>query len=204
MMKKWLSLLLALLLCLSLAACGGDSPSDSDGSAPPASEPVSEPENEPEDEPESEPDVSEPVDIVVTPYTDYDLLSQMTVYPAFSPEELDGTVWDFSGGYDNGQDLTEEEAATLLEMYGGTLQIEFIDTERANMVQGGGNMAGAYMILEDGITMNFAFEYEGQYLTYAAVFTSRSGEEGADKSEAVMVLVADADPTMALYMTPAG
>ena len=152
----------------------------------------------------SEPDASEPVDIETTPYTDYDLLSQVTVYPAFSPEELAGTVWSLAGGYTDGRDITEEEMAVLWEMYGGTLQIEFTDTERANLVQGGGSIAGAYTILEDEITMNFAFAYEGQYLTYAAVLTTQSGESGADKSDAVMVLVADADPTMALYMTLAG
>ena len=135
-------------------------------------------------------------DIVVTPYTDYELLGQVDVYHAFPPEDLAGTSWEFAGGFTNGQELNEQEAASILEMYGGKLQLEFVDTEKANLIQGGGNMVGAY------ITLNFAFELDGQYYTYAAVFTTVSGEQGADSADAVLVLVADADPTTAFYMTP--
>lgn len=202
-MKKLLSLMLALAMCASLAACGGgdDTPAAPSTPAPEVSAP--EPAPEPS-EPDPAPDASEPVDIVVTPYTEYDLLSQVDVYSAFSPEDLAGTVWDFSGGFTNGQELTEEDAASVLALYSGKLQVEFVDAEHANLVQGGGSMAGAYTVLEDGITLNFAFELQGQYYTYAAVFTTVSGEEGADAADAVMVLVADADPTTAFYMTPLG
>ena len=139
---------------------------------------------------------------MVTPYTEYDLLGQVDVYEAFAPEDLAGTSWNFAGGFTNGQDLTETDAASVLEMYGGKLQLDFVDAEKANLIQGGGNMVGAYTLLEDGITLNFAFELDGQYYTYAAVFTTVGGEDGADTADAVLVMVADADPTTAFYMTP--
>ena len=63
-------------------------------------------------------------------------------------------------------------------------------------------MEGSYKLLDDGITLNFSFELQGQAYTYGAVFTSLSGEDGADSAEAVLILVADADPTTAFYMTP--
>lgn len=200
-MKKLFSLILALAMCASLAACGGgDEPAGSGGGSDPA--PAA-----------SAPDPAEPAgddaagDAAGSEgavYTDYDLLSQVDVYHAFAPEELAGTTWDFSGGFTNGQELTEEDAASVLEMYGGTLQIAFRDEENADMVQGGGNMAGTYRLLDDGITLNFSFELQGTAYTYAAVFTTVGGEDNADSADAVLVLVADADPTTAIYMTPMG
>lgn len=89
-----------------------------------------------------------------------------------------------------------------LEMYGGKLQLAFRDEEHADMVQGGGNMEGVYKLLDDGITLNFSFDLQGQAYTYGAVFTTVSGEDGADSDDAVLVLVADADPATAFYMVP--
>lgn len=197
--EKLLSLLLALVMCASLAACGGgDEPAPSTSTPSTSTPSTSAPST-------SAPSVSEPAEPVGgegTVYTDYDLLSQVDVYNAFSPADLAGTLWDFSGGFTNGQDLTEEDAASVLEMYGGKLQVAFQDEEHAALVQGGGNMEGTYKLLDDGITLNFSFELQGQAYTYGAVFTSLSGEEGADSSEAVLIMVADADPTTAFYMTP--
>lgn len=198
-MKRLFSLLLALTMCAALTACGGgDEPAAPSDPAPESSAP----------EPSaSAPDPAEPAGSDSgsgegTVYTDYDLLSQVDVYNAFSPAELAGTLWDFSGGFTNGQDLTEEDAASVLEMYSGKLQVAFQDEEHAALVQGGGNMEGTYKLLDDGITLNFSFELQGQAYTYGAVFTSLSGEDGADSAEAVLILVADADPATAFYMTP--
>ena len=199
-MKKWLSLLLALVMCASLAACGGgeeSAPAAPDSPAPETSAPET-----------SAPDPAEPAEPAEsasgegTVYTDYDLLSQVDVYNAFPPADLAGTLWDFSGGFTGGQELTGEDAASVLEMYGGTLQLAFQDEEHAALVQGGGNMEGTYKLLDDGITLNFSFDLQGQAYTYGAVFTSVSGEDGADSADAVLVLVADADPATAFYMTP--
>lgn len=200
-MKKLLSLLLALAMCVSLAACGGGDESAHSASGDPASA-VSTPESPAPAPDPAEPAGSDSVSGEGTVYTDYDLLSQVDVYNAFSPAELAGTTWNFSGGFTNGKDLTEEEAASVLEMYSGTLQVAFQDEEHATLVQGGGNMEGSYKLLDDGITLNFSFELQGQAYTYGAVFTSLSGEDGADSAEAVLILVADADPTTAFYMTP--
>lgn len=198
-MKKMLCLLLALVMCASLAACGGGEEPAPDAPGAPA------PEASAPEAPASGPEEAAGGDSAGgegTAYTGYDLLSQVDVYNAFPPEDLAGTLWDFSGGFTNGQDLTGEDAASVLEMYGGTLQLAFQDEEHATLVQGGGNMEGTYRLLDDGITLNFSFGLQGQAYTYGAVFTSLSGEDGADSSEAVLILVADADPATAFYMTP--
>lgn len=202
MMKKLLALLLALMLCASLAACGGDdsSPDEGDSAGEPEVEDTTPDETE---EPSGGEDAAVSVEVTGTAYTDYDLLSQVDAYHSFSPDELAGTTWSFSGGFSDGQDLDDEGAAAVLEMYSGTLQVEFTGEGNASFVQGGGSMPGVYTLLDDGITLNFAFELQGESYTYAAVFTTVGGEDDADPADAVMILVADAEPTIAFYMTPA-
>lgn len=114
-MKKLLSLLLALAMCVSLAACGGGDESAHSASGDPASA-VSTPESPAPAPDPAEPAGSDSVSGEGTVYTDYDLLSQVDVYNAFSPAELAGTTWNFSGGFTNGKDLTEEEAASVWEL----------------------------------------------------------------------------------------
>lgn len=63
----------------------------------------------------------------------------------------------------------------MLELYGGTLQVEFVDTENVSMVQGGGSIPGVYGILEDGVTLNGSYEIQGESYNYVAVFTDVDG-----------------------------
>ena len=197
-MKKLISFLLALVMCLSLAACGGgkDSGSSSGGSSgstastPSTPDPAPEPEPEPEEEPggadryyfEQYPGIMSILDVE-------------DIYGAPSLDSLSDTVWAFAGGAADGETLDEEGADAILEMYGGTLQVEFVDTENVNLVQGGGAMPGAYMFLDDGATMALAFELEGTTYEYAAVFTDSS-----DGEDLVMVLVALEEPGTAFFM----
>lgn len=192
-MKKLLPLVLALALCLALAACGGDeSPSDAGGSdsTPPAS--ASAPETTPDPAPETDP---APAETSGNTYENYSIFSDVAIYEAPTAEDLAGSAWEFSGGFMSGREMDEAAANDVLAMYGGKLQIEFVDTENANLVQGGGTMAGTYAILEDGVTANFSFELQGAVYDYVAVFTD-VGEQ------TVMVLVSTADPESAFYMTP--
>lgn len=191
-MKKLISLLLALVMCLSLAACGGgkDSGSSSGGSsssgtsAPAASTPAPAP--APEPEPEAAPAEDD--------YGEYTIFDEIDIYESLTPDDLAGTTWEFAGGYTEGRDLTEEEAVELLEMYGGTLQIEFVDTQNANMVQGGGKMPGNYELANE-VLLGLAFELQGTEYLYGAVFTLID-------DDAVMVLCAADDPSLAFYMVP--
>lgn len=197
-MKKLVSLLLALAMCLSLAACGGgnDSGSSSGGSgsgAPAASTPA------PAPAPAPEPEADEPSGTNGYYFEQYpgimSILDVEDIYGAPSLDSLSETVWSFAGGFTDGQTLDEEAANAILEMYGGTLRVEFVDTENVNMVQGGGAMPGAYMFLDDGATMALVFELQGTTYEYAAVFT-----ESSDGEDLVLVLVALSDPDTALFM----
>lgn len=197
-MKKLISLLMALVMCLSLAACGGgkDSGSSSGGSSSPAASTPSTPDPAPAPEPEPEEEPSGADRYYFEQYPSImSILDVEDIYGAPSLESLSDTVWAFAGGVVDGQTLDEEGADVILEMYGGTLQIEFVDTENVNMVQGGGTMPGEYMFLDDGATMALAFELQGTTYEYAAVFTDSN-----DGEDLVMVLVALEDPETALFM----
>lgn len=201
-MKKKCCPLMTLALCLSLAACGG-SPSSTGGagsvenSTPVSSAPVesSAPStDETESEPAETPDAPDDAAAGAAGYEEYAVLGYIEPYAAPSAEELAGTMWEFAGGFTEGRDMEAEEASTVLEVYGGMLQVAFAEGGKASMTHGYAAMSGTYSVLEDGITVPIVFDYEGTQYGYAAVFTV-GGENN------VMVLLNTADPSMAFYMT---
>ena len=189
-MKKTLSLLLAAAMCLSLAACGGKDDSktpsggaDNGGTSTPAPSTPN-----PTPEPEPEPDG--------VYYTECSIFDDVDVYGGVDADTFSDTMWTFAGGFADGHELSNEEAAEVLEMYGGTLAVLFDeDAETAGLVQGGGTMPGLYEVLDDTATLNLAFELEGTIYEYVAVLTVAGAEE-----DPVMVLVSLADPSTAFYM----
>ena len=187
-MKKALSLFLAAAMCLSLAACGdsNDSKKPSGGAdntgtpAPSTPNPV----------PESDP---EPDGVY---YTDCPIFDDVDIYGGVDADTFSDTLWTFAGGFTDGHELSDEEAAEVLELYGGTLALLFDeDAETAGLVQGGGTMLGLYEVLDDTATLNLAFELEGTIYEYVAVLTAAGAEE-----DPVLVLVSLADPDTAFYM----
>ena len=186
-MKKALSLLLAAAMCLSLAACGGgnksQTPSNGAGAgtgtpAPSAPDPTPEP---------------EPAGVY---YTECPIFDDVDIYGGVDADTFSNTLWTFAGGFTDGHELSDEEAAAVLELYGGTLALLFDeDAETAGLVQGGGTMPGLYEVLDDTATLNLAFELEGTIYEYVAVLTAAGAEE-----DPVLVLVSLADPDTAFYM----
>lgn len=187
-MKKLVSLLLAAAMCLSLAACGdkndSKTPSSDGGSSGggTASTPT--------------PSTPEPADAKEDSYVNYPVFSGIEVYEAPSPNDVAETAWAFAGGYTDGHSITDEEAAEVLELYGGTLRLEFPDAKTANMVQGGGTMPGTFKVLNDGFTLSLSFELQGTSYDYVAAFTYA----GDADEDLVLVLVSTADPETAFYM----
>lgn len=198
-MKKVLSLLLATAMCLSLAACGGKNdsktPSGSAGGgtsntgAPAPSTPDPTPGSS-----TSDPAPGSTSDGVY--YKDYPIFDDVDIYGGVDADTFSDTMWTFAGGFTDGHELSDEEAATVLEMYGGTLALLFDeDAETAGLVQGGGTMPGLFEVLDDTATLNLAFELEGTIYEYVAVLTTAGEEE-----DPVLVLVSLADPDTAFYM----
>ena len=194
-MKKTLSLLLAAAMCLSLAACGGGSKPSSGGadagggtSTPAPSTPSTPSTPDPTPEPAPEP--------VGVYYTECSIFDDVDIYGGVDANTFSDTLWTFAGGFTDGHELSDEEAATVLEIYGGTLALLFDeDGETVGLVQGGGTMPGLYEVLDDTATLNLAFELEGTIYEYVAVLTVAGAEE-----DPVLVLVSLADPSTAFYM----
>ena len=197
-MKKTLSLLLAFAMCLSLTACGGNNsktPSGGAGStgggtsnagtsAPDPAPGASTPDPAPSSTPEG------------VYYTDCPIFNDVDIYGGVDADTFSDTMWTFAGGFTDGHELSDEEAATVLELYGGTLVLLFDeDAESAGLVQGGGTMPGLYEVLDDTATLNLAFELEGTIYEYVAVLTAAGAEE-----DPVLVIVSLADPSTAFYM----
>ena len=107
--------------------------------------------------------------------------------------ELDiaNTTWNFAGGFLNSVEMTEEEAAASLEMYGGTLQLVFDDGEGVQMVQGGGTLEGKWAYSEDN-TVGVLFELEDGDLFYLCSFAEIDGQ-------VVMVAYSDETGENAIY-----
>lgn len=107
--------------------------------------------------------------------------------------ELDvaNTTWNFAGGFIDSVEMTEEEAAASLEMYGGTLQLVFDDGEGVQMVQGGGTLEGRWAYSEDN-TVGVLFELEDGDLFYLCSFAEIDGQ-------VVMVAYSDESGENAIY-----
>lgn len=191
-MKKLLSLLVAAAMCLSLAACGGGNKSQtpSNGGGASTGTPAPSTPSTPDPAPGSDP---EPVGVY---YKDCPIFDDVDIYGGVDADTFSDTLWTFAGGFTDGHELSDEEAATVLELYGGTLALLFDeDGETAGLVQGGGTMPGLYEVLDDTATLNLAFELEGTIYEYVAVLTAAGAEE-----DPVLVLVSLADPSTAFYM----
>lgn len=104
---------------------------------------------------------------------------------------LEGTDWDYCGGYMDDAELTQEELDATLEMYGGTLQFVLNEDGTAEMVQGGGSLYGTFQYLDD-YSVGLIFDNNGEELRYACIFVELGG---------CMTLVAMPDDTgeMGLY-----
>lgn len=91
--------------------------------------------------------------------------------------ELDmaNTTWNFAGGFIDSVEMTEEEAAAVLEQYGGVLQFVFDDGEGVQMIQGGGTLEGSWAYTEDN-TVGVLFELEEGDLFYLCSFTEHEGQ----------------------------
>lgn len=107
--------------------------------------------------------------------------------------ELDvaGTTWDFAGGLLDSEEMTEEEVASALEMYGGTLQLVFDDNEGVQMVQGDGILEGRWAYTEEN-TLGVLFELEEEDLFYLCTFVEVDGQ-------VVMVAYTDETGENAIY-----
>ena len=189
-MKKALSLFLAAAMCLSLAACGGGNKSQtpSNGGGGSTGSPGSPAPSAPDSTPEAEP--------AGVYYTECPIFDDVDIYGGVDADTFSDTLWTFAGGFTDGHELSDEEAAAVLELYGGTLALLFDeDAETAGLVQGGGTMLGLYEVLDDTATLNLAFELEGTIYEYVAVLTAAGAEE-----DPVLVLVSLADPDTAFYM----
>ena len=194
-MKKTLSLLLALAMCLSLAACGGknDSPSGGAGSTGGGTSNTGAPASTPDPAPEPEPE-PEPSGAAGNYVTNYPVFNDFQLVAALSEEEFAGTTFSFAGGQVDGVEMEEEDANVVLEVYGGALKVEFPGGNSANLVQGGGTLPGTYTVLDDGGSINFAFELNGTSYDYVGALTM------VDEATPVLVFVSTAEPTTAFYM----
>lgn len=188
-MKKLLTLLLALAMCASLAACGGD-----DAPAPPASSGGASSVDGAAD-PAGSADVSAPVEDEGDYCTNYDVMSSFEMYVVLPMDRLTAAPWKFSGGCANGVEMEQEELESMLSVYGGTLQVEFVEDGTANLVQGGGTIPGTYRVLDDGASINFTFEFQDTVLNYVGVFTAI----GEDETPILLFLSPEAPDTV-FYM----
>lgn len=105
-MKKFLALLLSLMMVLSLAACGGSDDTSDDTADPAPTEDTT-----PDDTADTE-----------TPEDTGEKFNLMTDITRIDPPELEGTTWNFAGGYLDGEEMDDDDATQTLSLYGGTLQ----------------------------------------------------------------------------------
>ena len=120
-MKKFLALLLSLMMVLSLAACGGSDDTSDDTADPAPTEDTT-----PDDTADTE-----------TPEDTGEKFNLMTDITRIDPPELEGTTWNFAGGYLDGEEMDDDDATQTLSLYGGTLQFVFGEDGAMQIVQGG-------------------------------------------------------------------
>lgn len=204
MMKKLPALLTALTLCLSLAACGGDTPSAaspggsqpssaaSTGSDTPSAAPTPSAGAE-EDRNDTGP--AAPVDFsAVSSYTEIPVLADREPFEATPRDILRTSWWYFIGGSADGKEMDQTEVQDLLRSrYGGDLQLHFDGDTAVSMVQGNGSLDGSYEIQADNYTITMSFDDNGTTRSYVGVFT------WPDQAIVVLVLVAEDEPSTALY-----
>ena len=204
-MKKILVWMLCVMMLVSLTACGdaapdGNDPAAQSGAGGTVSTPVpTQKSAETDTTPKSaETDVtpdpagadSSDQDTSTEENKIADFLSAITVIEV--PELFD-TIWDFTGGYENGKELEADEVAAIWKEK-GYLIFYFPDATTATMEWSGTNIWGEYSIQSDGYTLGITMDDNGNPLPYAAVFTNVDGEQ-------VMILFLDENAETIWYFT---
>ena len=110
-----------------LAACGGSDDTSDDTADPAPTEDTT-----PDDTADTE-----------TPEDTGEKFNLMTDITRIDPPELEGTTWNFAGGYLDGEEMDDDDATQTLSLYGGTLQFVFGEDGAMQIVQGGGSLDGA-------------------------------------------------------------
>ena len=186
-MRKVLTAALSTMMVLSLAACGG-SDSSADTTAAPETEAEVTVETEAEtEEAESEVSLDELPDLV-----DVEGGTLWDIYTVDTPD-LTNTSWGLSGGYFDGEEMTQDDLNETLEQYSGQLDFNFGEDGVAQMVQGAGTMDGTYEYLDDG-SVGVIFDNNGEELRYACLFTEMS-------DTLVLVAIPDETGTNGLYFS---
>ena len=111
---------------LSLAACGSDSDTNTD------------PDNGQQNEQTDKPGQGSP-------------LESMNFVKV--PEDIVGTRWEFSGGFLNGVEMTDEQASAMLESNGGVLEIDVDDVDAASYITGSETLSGSCGVTEDNMAL---------------------------------------------------
>lgn len=106
--------------------------------------------------------------------------------------DLTNTSWGLSGGYIEGEEMTQEDLDQTLEQYGGQLDFNFGEDGQGQMVQGGGTMEGTYEYLDDGVSV--VFDNQEADLPYTCLFTEMN-------DTLVLVAVPDESGTTGLYFS---
>lgn len=167
-MKKFLAMMMAMMMAFGVAACGG------------SEEPVDEPADEVVEEV-----VEDTADGGADGFTLWDVATVETPV-------LEGTDWDFCGGYMDDTEMTQEEYDATIEMYGGKLQFVFNEDGTAEMVQGGGSLNGYFEYIEGGVGVEF--DNNGEALRYSLIFIDLDG--------LTMVALPDNSGEFGLYFMP--
>ena len=168
-MKKLLAVLLSLMLAMSMVACGGEEAAEE------VEEVVEEVEVE-EEAVEEEVVEEEPVEEEVVEEAAEEFTGGLFDLPALEAPELAGTTWSIAGAMFDGVELEEDELENeVLTLYGGQLDFTFDAEGGAQMVQGNGALDGSYQYSSEGTGVMLGFDYNGEELRYACVFTDIEG-----------------------------
>lgn len=180
-MKKLL--MLSIMMTLSLTACGGSESSVSNDSSQPT---------EAIESVESEESVESVESVESLEESGADSEGDASLWDVTRVEtpDLSNTTWSFSGGYVNGEEMTQEKLDSALETYGGTLQFKFDADGGAQMVQGNGTLEGTYEYLDDG-SVGVIFDNNGTELRYACIFT--------ETDELIMIAIPDETGKNGIY-----
>lgn len=118
----------------------------------------------------------------------------MTDITRIDPPELEGTTWNFAGGYLDGEEMDDDDATQTLSLYGGTLQFVFGEDGAMQIVQGGGSLDGVYELLQDddgSLCVGVTVDNNGQSIPYFCVFS--------DLGQTVMIALSDDSGLNGLY-----
>ena len=178
-MKKFLALMLTMAMSFCLVACGGDE------------EPAQEQQQQPaQQQQQQEQEVAQEGEAATTVEG---ALWEYANVPA--PSNIAGTTWNLSGGCFSGVEMTQKDLDDVLVQYGGKLAFQFAKDGKAKLIQGGGELEGTWEFAdEDGYVVALYFDYNGQDLTYACVFTDMSMNGGI-----MMIAITDENGQEGLY-----